>query len=153
KLMPALLPERARAVTEVQRATLHVIAEDLDGKLESHDMFPIVCLSRNSSFNSVRGRGPHYLEATGTAPGTTLVREALRTPQSTWVETLADAACFAESRADVQVGKLGVIGSSLGGNLALRLAKLPASSPKIRAVVDSFAPSRAAVTSFHIGRS
>src|SRR5262249_30966059 len=35
KLLPTLLPEQARAITEVQRATLHVLAEDLDGKTES----------------------------------------------------------------------------------------------------------------------
>ena len=52
--LPALLPERARTITEVQRATLHVVAEDLDGKTESHDTFSIVCLARTSSFNAVR---------------------------------------------------------------------------------------------------
>jgi hypothetical protein len=52
--LPTLLPERARAITEVQRATLHVVAEDLDGKTESHDTFSIVCLARTSSFNAVR---------------------------------------------------------------------------------------------------
>ncbi|HEX8203637.1 MAG TPA: hypothetical protein VF590_24385 [Isosphaeraceae bacterium] len=54
KLLPTLLPERARAITEVQRATLHVVAEDLDGKPESHDTFSVVCLARTSSFNAVR---------------------------------------------------------------------------------------------------
>ena len=34
--------------------TLHVVAEDLDGKPESHDTFSIVCLARTSSFNAVR---------------------------------------------------------------------------------------------------
>jgi len=53
-LLPNLLPERARTITEVQRATLHVIAEDLDGKTECHETFSIVCLARTSSFNAVR---------------------------------------------------------------------------------------------------
>jgi hypothetical protein len=53
-LQPTLFPERARAITEVQRATLHLRVEDLDGKPECHDTFPIVCLARNSSFNAVR---------------------------------------------------------------------------------------------------
>jgi hypothetical protein len=52
-LLPTLFPERARAITEVQRATLHVRVEDLDGKPECHDTFPVVCLARNSSFNAV----------------------------------------------------------------------------------------------------
>jgi len=53
-LHPTLFPERAHAITEVQRATLHVLVEDLDGKLESHDTYPITCLARTASFNAVR---------------------------------------------------------------------------------------------------
>jgi hypothetical protein len=53
KLLPTLFPRQARQVTEIRRATLHVVAEDLDGRPESHDTFSLVCLSRNSSFNSV----------------------------------------------------------------------------------------------------
>jgi len=53
KLLPPLLPERAQTITEVQRALLHVLAEDLDGKTELHETYPIVCLARTSSFNSV----------------------------------------------------------------------------------------------------
>ena len=53
KLLPPLLPERAQTITEVQRAMLHVLAEDLDGKTELHETYPIVCLARTSSFNSV----------------------------------------------------------------------------------------------------
>jgi hypothetical protein len=52
-LLPTLFPRQARQVTEIRRATLHVVAEDLDGRPESHDTFSLVCLSRNSSFNSV----------------------------------------------------------------------------------------------------
>jgi hypothetical protein len=54
KLLPTLFPERAKAVTEVQRATLHLRVEDLDGKPECHDTFPLVLLARTSSFNAVR---------------------------------------------------------------------------------------------------
>jgi hypothetical protein len=57
KLLPTLFPERARAITEVQRATLHLRVEDLDGKPECHDTFPVVCLARNSSFNAVTRPG------------------------------------------------------------------------------------------------
>jgi hypothetical protein len=63
-LHPILLPERARLVTEVQWATLHVIVDLLGGTreeqspipvlCESHNTFPILCLARTSSFNSVR---------------------------------------------------------------------------------------------------
>jgi hypothetical protein len=57
KLLPTLLLERARALTEVQRATLHVLVTDLDGKPECHDTHAVVCLARTSSFNSVRRPG------------------------------------------------------------------------------------------------
>jgi hypothetical protein len=53
-LQPTLFPERARAITEIQRATLHVLVEDLDGKVERHDTYPINCLARTASFNAVR---------------------------------------------------------------------------------------------------
>jgi hypothetical protein len=53
KLLPTLFPERARLMTEVQRATLHLRVEDLDGKPECHDTFPLVCLARTSGFNAV----------------------------------------------------------------------------------------------------
>jgi hypothetical protein len=63
-LSPTLLPERARRVTEVQWATLHVRVDILGGQVdgrpptptvcESHDTFPVACLARTSSFNSVR---------------------------------------------------------------------------------------------------
>jgi hypothetical protein len=57
KLLPTLFPERARAITEVQRATLHLQVEDLDGKTERHETFPLVCLARNCSFNAVSRPG------------------------------------------------------------------------------------------------
>ena len=47
-LQPTLFPERVQAITEVHRATLHVLVEDLDGKLESHDTYPITCLAVHS---------------------------------------------------------------------------------------------------------
>src|SRR5262249_51233036 len=53
-LLPLLFPERARQMTEVQRATLHVRVDDLDGKPECHDTYPLVFLARGSSFNAAR---------------------------------------------------------------------------------------------------
>jgi hypothetical protein len=84
KLLPTLFPERARAITEVQRATLHVLVEDLDGKPESHDTYPIVCLARTASFNAVRRPGSgevvdlsHYYGAWVT-PHAEAVQERIR---------------------------------------------------------------------------
>ena len=54
-LLPRLFPERARHLREVQRATLHVIVEDLDANsIEKHATFDVTCLARTSSFNAVR---------------------------------------------------------------------------------------------------
>ena len=52
-LLPSLLPEQARRITEVQRCTLHVEVVDLDQKVESQDSYSLVLLARTSSFNSV----------------------------------------------------------------------------------------------------
>lgn len=61
KLLPTLLPERAQTITEVQRAMLHVLAEDLDGKTEMHETHSIVCLARTSSFNAVLRPGSNQM--------------------------------------------------------------------------------------------
>jgi hypothetical protein len=52
KLSPTLLPDKARELTTVQWATLHVVAHDLDGKEERHDTVPLLCLARDSGFNA-----------------------------------------------------------------------------------------------------
>ncbi len=53
KLLPSLIPEQARRITEVQRCTLYVEVVDLDKKVESQDTYSLLLLARNSSFNSV----------------------------------------------------------------------------------------------------
>jgi hypothetical protein len=53
-LLPTLLPARAKEVTEIQWATLHVEVVDLDGKEERHDTYPMLCLARGSGFNLAR---------------------------------------------------------------------------------------------------
>jgi hypothetical protein len=52
-LLPSLIPEQARRITEVQRGTLQVEVVDLDNKVESQDSHSVVLLARTSSFNSV----------------------------------------------------------------------------------------------------
>ncbi len=52
-LLPSLIPEQARRITEVQRCTLHVEVVDLDKKIESQDSYSLVLLAHTSSFNSV----------------------------------------------------------------------------------------------------
>lgn len=53
KLHPTLLPEQMKNITVMQRATLHVIVEDLDGKVESHNTYVITLLSRTTSYMSL----------------------------------------------------------------------------------------------------
>jgi hypothetical protein len=59
-LLPSLLPEAVRRITEVRQATLHVVVEIFGstkntwtGLVESHDTHRVMMLSRNSSFNAV----------------------------------------------------------------------------------------------------
>jgi hypothetical protein len=65
-LLPCLLPDKARRITEIQRAALHVVVEILGSTMnaqtrtdtwstlvESHKTHPILLLSRNSGFNAV----------------------------------------------------------------------------------------------------
>jgi hypothetical protein len=81
KLLPTLLPERARAITEIQRATLHILVEDLDGKPESHDTYSIVCLARTSSFNAVRRPDTGQMAVT---PHAKPVQERIRRAADLW---------------------------------------------------------------------
>lgn len=83
---------------------------------------------------------PDYLRSTGTPAGTASVWEALSASRDTWVDSLRSAATFADGRAGANKGKLGIVGFSLGGNLALRLGKDPGTGPRVLAVVDFFAP-------------
>lgn len=83
---------------------------------------------------------PRYLDRTRTMPGIPSVWEALSRSQDTWVEVLADAAQFATGRSNVRPGTVGVVGFSLGGNLALRFAMQPTALLKPGAVVDFFGP-------------
>jgi hypothetical protein len=91
---PTILPERARLVTEVQWATLHVVVDILGNTQEDtpreknpfaelcecHNTFPVLCLARTSSFNSVRD------PRTGTAVDLTRYYGAWVTPYAESVQ-------------------------------------------------------------------
>jgi hypothetical protein len=47
--LPTLFPGRTRTVTELTRATLHVLAEDLDGAIEVHETKPVWLLARTTA--------------------------------------------------------------------------------------------------------
>ena len=65
-MLPSLLPDQARRITEIRRATLHVVVDIFGSTMnpqtrtdtwsslvESHDTHSIILLSRNSGFNAV----------------------------------------------------------------------------------------------------
>jgi hypothetical protein len=53
KVVPTLLPREERFLTKAVRATLQVVTKDVDGRLESADSFPILCLPITAGFNGV----------------------------------------------------------------------------------------------------
>lgn len=56
-----------------------------------------------------------------------------------WIGTIGEALSFATTLKNVQSDRLGLLGFSMGGHLALWRAKSPA-APKVRALVEFFAP-------------
>jgi dienelactone hydrolase len=87
---------------------------------------------------------PDYLSRTGTLAardqfGDGIVLEDFMRHRDAWIATLGDCVSYAHSRTATPPAGVGVVGFSMGGHLALRLAK--AGRPeKIGAVVDFFAP-------------
>jgi dienelactone hydrolase len=87
---------------------------------------------------------PHYFDRTHTEPAHDLdgdfrvIVEAMQ-HRDTWVETLRHCLAYAAARADAVADRTGLLGFSMGGHLALRLASL-GNGVKIAAVVEFFAP-------------
>jgi dienelactone hydrolase len=83
---------------------------------------------------------PHYFERTQTPPGLQTVLPVYVRHRDEWLDTIGDCLKYAASRtADVDKTKLGLLGFSLGGHLALRQAKR-ATGIAVGAVVEFFAP-------------
>lgn len=82
---------------------------------------------------------PYYLEATGSNPGFGVIKE-IPVHHDEWRRACAD--CLTTIAADVRFDarKIGLLGFSLGGNLALSLALDPPNGCVPRAVVDFFGP-------------
>ncbi|HEX8200055.1 MAG TPA: dienelactone hydrolase family protein [Isosphaeraceae bacterium] len=83
------------------------------------------------------GRGyvaliPHYFERTGT---TAADERTIPVNFPAWMEAVAAAVTFAAGRPDVDPARIGLLGFSLGGYLALATATV---DPRIRAVVECF---------------
>lgn len=82
---------------------------------------------------------PDYFARTGTRAGNETALEAFPQHRDTWVQTIGDALTYAAGRADVEKDRIGLLGFSLGGHLALRAAKRD-TGVKVDAVVVFFAP-------------
>lgn len=82
---------------------------------------------------------PHYFDRTGTSPGpdalTTIGRH-----YASWRRTCGDGLLFARSHPRVLDGRLGVLGFSLGGHMALSLGMAPPAGVTPACVVDFFGP-------------
>jgi hypothetical protein len=52
--LPTLFPHKVRAVTELTRATLNILVENLDGGIELHSTRPIWLLARTTAVTAIR---------------------------------------------------------------------------------------------------
>jgi carboxymethylenebutenolidase len=84
---------------------------------------------------------PHYLEATGTPPGAGVFAEIERL-RPTWRQVCSDALAVLAVDPRFDPAHLGLLGFSLGANLALSLAMDPPSAAQPRCVVDFFGPTQ-----------
>lgn len=83
---------------------------------------------------------PHFFERTATPEGFETVMPAFAVHRDEWLDTLGDCLNFAASRtSEVDKARLGLLGFSLGGHLALRQAKR-GTGLSVRAVVEFYAP-------------
>jgi dienelactone hydrolase len=82
---------------------------------------------------------PHYFDRTNTTAGPgAAMAVADHLPE--WRAACADALSFLHRSPGVSGGRLGAIGFSLGGHLALSLAMNPPAGAAFKAVVDVFGP-------------
>jgi dienelactone hydrolase len=92
--------------------------------------------------NDIAAILPHYFEATDTQPGESVLKPENMAKLRVWKNACADAFAFIAADGRFDSAHLGVIGFSLGGNLALNLAMEPPPGTTVRCVVDFFGPTR-----------
>ena len=85
---------------------------------------------------------PHYLESTQTDPGKVDVTTIILEKRPTWRQACSDALTLMTNDARFDATRLGILGFSLGGNLALSLAMDPPVGTNLKCVVDFFGPTQ-----------
>jgi dienelactone hydrolase len=94
--------------------------------------------------NGIGAAIPYYLEATGDAPGYGVVHlleaDKITAQHLKWRQACRDALTAMAGDARVDAARMGVLGFSLGGDLALSLGMDPPAALPVRGVVDFFGP-------------
>jgi dienelactone hydrolase len=84
---------------------------------------------------------PYYLQSTKTDPGLGVL-ELIPKNSPTWRQACSDALTVMVGDGRFDIARLGILGFSLGGHLALSLAMDPPSGINLKCVVDFFGPTQ-----------
>ena len=86
---------------------------------------------------------PHYLDSTedGTTSGIDIMK-LIPEKRPSWRQACSDALTLMANDARFDAKRLGILGFSLGGNLALSLAMAPPAGTNLKCVVDFFGPTQ-----------
>ena len=82
---------------------------------------------------------PHYFDRTGTQPGGEALA-AIGQHYASWRDTCGEALRFTRDHRQVDAGRIGIVGFSLGGHFALSLGMTPPAGVSLKCVVDFFGP-------------
>lgn len=88
---------------------------------------------------------PHYLESTKTDPGFGVLK-LIPEKRPSWRQACSDALTLMANDARFEATRLGILGFSLGGHLALSLAMDPPAGTQLKCVVDFFGPTQSLET-------